>query len=242
MSSNVLQFNMVTFDDMSWHDCHDDLWSIWFREGYSSWYCCVPDMQWSHTYIHNPASSNDSDFSDHISDVGISAHHGWNVHLNFKMGFADLVHSNTFLHSAKDFKTWNERTRQWWKPQCHVSKKNSDNMLNVRSIVHHFSWKLLENMTNRFPHIPDFAWISHALPLNTLIPCRMGIQTSSKKSGQSLLENWIYIICHLYQSYWHWGMNDMLCKGTHILFWWWMWPDNATHLSSSVAVSCGYDT
>ncbi len=31
--------------------------------------------------------------------------------------------------------------------------------------VHHFTWNLLENMTNRFPHIPDFAWISHALPL-----------------------------------------------------------------------------
>ncbi len=35
----------------------------------------------------------------------------------------------------------------------------------VRSIVHHFTWNLLENMTNRFPHIPDFAWISHVLPL-----------------------------------------------------------------------------
>ena len=34
-----------------------------------------------------------------------------------------------------------------------------------RSIVHHFRWNLLENMTNRFLHIPDFAWISHALPL-----------------------------------------------------------------------------
>ncbi len=33
------------------------------------------------------------------------------------------------------------------------------------SIVHHFTWQLLENMTDRFPHIPDFAWISHALPL-----------------------------------------------------------------------------
>ncbi len=35
----------------------------------------------------------------------------------------------------------------------------------VRSFVHHFTWNLLKNMTNRFPHIPDFAWISHALPL-----------------------------------------------------------------------------
>ena len=35
----------------------------------------------------------------------------------------------------------------------------------VRSIVNHFTWNLLENMTNRFPHIPNFAWISHALPL-----------------------------------------------------------------------------
>ncbi len=33
-------------------------------------------------------------------------------------------------------------------------------------IVHHFTWKLLEYMTDRFPRIPDFAWISHALPLN----------------------------------------------------------------------------
>ena len=51
-------------------------------------------------------------------------------------------------------------------------QKNSDNMLNdppVRSIVHHFPWNLLENMTNRFPHIPDFAWISHALPLKICI-------------------------------------------------------------------------
>ncbi len=32
-------------------------------------------------------------------------------------------------------------------------------------IVYHFTWKLLENMTDRFPHIADFAWISHALPL-----------------------------------------------------------------------------
>ncbi len=28
---------------------------------------------------------------------------------------------------------------------------------------------LLENMTNRFPHTPDFAWISHALPLKAII-------------------------------------------------------------------------
>ena len=35
----------------------------------------------------------------------------------------------------------------------------------VRSTVHHFTWILLENMTDRFSHIPDFAWISHALPL-----------------------------------------------------------------------------
>ena len=24
------------------------------------------------------------------------------------------------------------------------------------TIVHHFTWNLIENMTNRFPHIPDF--------------------------------------------------------------------------------------
>ena len=41
-------------------------------------------------------------------------------------------------------------------------------MLNVISIVHHFTWNMLENMTNRFPHIPDFAWISHALPLKSI--------------------------------------------------------------------------
>ncbi len=40
------------------------------------------------------------------------------------------------------------------KPQCHVFKKISDNMHNdpVRSIIHHFTWKLLENMTGWFPH------------------------------------------------------------------------------------------
>ncbi len=26
--------------------------------------------------------------------------------------------------------------------------------------------QLLENMANRFPHMPDFAWISHKLSLN----------------------------------------------------------------------------
>ncbi len=36
-------------------------------------------------------------------------------------------------------------------------------------MIYHFTRKLLENMTDRFPHIPDFAWISHALPLKTLI-------------------------------------------------------------------------
>ncbi len=34
---------------------------------------------------------------------------------------------------------------------------------------HHFTMNLLENMTNRFPHIPDFAWVSHALPLQQKI-------------------------------------------------------------------------
>ncbi len=51
-------------------------------------------------------------------------------------------------------------------------QKFSDNTVNspienlwyVMSIVHHFTWNLFENMTNRFPHIPDSAWISHALP------------------------------------------------------------------------------
>ncbi len=33
------------------------------------------------------------------------------------------------------------------------------------------TWNLLENMTNRFPHIPDFAWIYHALPLNLSRQC-----------------------------------------------------------------------
>ncbi len=36
----------------------------------------------------------------------------------------------------------------------------------LMTIVHDFTWNLLENMTNRLPHIPDFAWISHALPRN----------------------------------------------------------------------------
>ena len=31
-----------------------------------------------------------------------------------------------------------------------------------RNEIGHFTWKLLENMTDRFP--PDFAWISHTLP------------------------------------------------------------------------------
>ena len=38
----------------------------------------------------------------------------------------------------------------------------------LRSIVHHFTWNLLENIMNRFLHIPYFAWISHALPLNII--------------------------------------------------------------------------
>ena len=33
------------------------------------------------------------------------------------------------------------------------------------SLFHYFTWNLLENMMNRFPHIPDFSWICHALPL-----------------------------------------------------------------------------
>ena len=32
------------------------------------------------------------------------------------------------------------------------------------------TWKLLEKMTDTFPHIPDFAWISHALPRNIIAP------------------------------------------------------------------------
>ena len=40
----------------------------------------------------------------------------------------------------------------------------------VSIIVHHFTLNLLENMANRFQHIPDFAWISHALPLKTTSP------------------------------------------------------------------------
>ncbi len=43
--------------------------------------------------------------------------------------------------------------------------KGEEGQSTVRSIFHHFTWNLLENMTDRFPHIPDFAWISHALPL-----------------------------------------------------------------------------
>ena len=37
----------------------------------------------------------------------------------------------------------------------------------------HFTLNLLENMTNRFPQIPDFAWISNALPLKE-VPCQFG--------------------------------------------------------------------
>ena len=40
----------------------------------------------------------------------------------------------------------------------------------VRSIVHHFICDLIDYMTNRFPCIPDFAWISHALPLDASFP------------------------------------------------------------------------
>ncbi len=43
--------------------------------------------------------------------------------------------------------------------------KNGIKQKDLRSIVLHFTCKLLENMTNMFPHIPDFAWISHTLPL-----------------------------------------------------------------------------
>ena len=41
----------------------------------------------------------------------------------------------------------------------------TDSLENVSGIVHHFTWKLLEHMMERFPHIPDFAWIFYALPL-----------------------------------------------------------------------------
>ncbi len=43
----------------------------------------------------------------------------------------------------------------------------TDGNLNIMNInkFHHFTWNVLKNMTNRFPHIPDFAWVSHVLPL-----------------------------------------------------------------------------
>ncbi len=47
--------------------------------------------------------------------------------------------------------------------------KGEEGQSTVRSIVHHFTWNLLENMTNRFPHIPDFVWISHALPCKYVV-------------------------------------------------------------------------
>ena len=37
---------------------------------------------------------------------------------------------------------------------------------NVKTITPDTSQTWDVNMTNRFPYIPDFAWISHALPLN----------------------------------------------------------------------------
>ncbi len=51
-----------------------------------------------------------------------------------------------------------------------MREPGSDGNLNVMffknfQMIHHFTWKLLEIMMDRFPHIPDFAWISHALPL-----------------------------------------------------------------------------
>ena len=45
---------------------------------------------------------------------------------------------------------------------CKMVRKAINNLLFRQG---HFTWNLLENMTNRFLHIPDFAWISHALPL-----------------------------------------------------------------------------
>ncbi len=39
------------------------------------------------------------------------------------------------------------------------------------SLIYFYTFYLLENMTNRFPHIPDFAWISHALPLKIDLSC-----------------------------------------------------------------------
>ncbi len=54
-----------------------------------------------------------------------------------------------------------------------------------RSIVHHFRWNLLENMTNRFLHIPDFAWISHALPLKVLHPTCLYMQKKFQNGFRS---------------------------------------------------------
>ena len=60
---------------------------------------------------------------------------------------------------------------------------------------------ILENMTNRFPLIPNFAWISHALPLNStcnrmasffiLLPCLfiLGVPSDAERFLQCLVRD-----------------------------------------------------
>ena len=49
-----------------------------------------------------------------------------------------------------------------------MRESGSDGNLNV-TFFKNFWIISLENMTDRFPHIPDFGWISHASPLNLTI-------------------------------------------------------------------------
>ncbi len=73
-------------------------------------------------------------------------------------------------------------------------KKKSDNDFNRAYAVNrrfNFTWNLSENMTNRFTHIPDFAWISHALPLN-----RYRYPIFTKKAIYRLFRYIDYPICN----------------------------------------------
>ncbi len=63
-------------------------------------------------------------------------------------------------------------------------------MLNVRSIVHHFTWNLLENMTNRFPHIPGFAWTC-----GSLMHCLLILPNCAFRLGDVILNASLVLYC-----------------------------------------------
>ncbi len=59
-----------------------------------------------------------------------------------------------------------------------------------------FYMEFIRTMTNRFPHIPDFAWISHALPLKVMsLDVTFGV--SNMKRAMGLLHRHNYSILML---------------------------------------------